>query len=416
MAAASPNSDTGCESRSAAVIEFGSHTTRAGFAGKEHPQLIMPSVVGRPRTPEMQATGPENSGADNSEVKGSKSSKTGGESSSEKVKEVYAGDEAMSRRGVLRVKYPVQWGIVTNWDDLEVLWRDVFEKKLACDTEQTPLVLVEGDVGNPKMNREKATQVAFETFNVPAFYLARSPSLVLGATSRTTGLVVDIGGSVVRAVPVYEGHCLTHAAGSYPFGSRYCTDYLLKLLVEKGVALAPYGAKEAGEMIKKFAYIAQDFEQEKATFDVSQVKEYEFPDGQTIPLGPERFQCVEPLFKPNLFGFEVLGLAEHAVNTVERCDPDLRQTLLSNVVLAGGASSLPGLASRFQQEMERELGAQGDPDLRKLHVQVLAPPGGDLLAWKGASLLASSSSFLKMCISLDDYNEYGPTLVYRKCF
>ena len=167
-------------------------------------------------------------------------------------------------------------------------------------------------------------------------------------------------------------------------------------------------------MKEKLAYVAQDYKQEQETFGVSQEKRYELPNGDVITLGRERFQCVEPIFQPLLLGLEMWGLAQHVVNTVRRCDPGIRQTLLSNVVLAGGGSLLPGLASRLQHDVEKEL--ESVRDLRGLRVQVVAPPDRDLLVWKGGSLVASSPVFFDMCMSLDEYDEHGPSLVHRKCF
>ena len=375
------------------VLDSGSGSVRAGFSGQSRPPVILPSVVGRPKVKELEAMGP-----------------------SDKTDETFVGDEALAKRDVLRLRFPVEWGLFTGWEDLEVLWRYVFEEKLGCKMDVSPLVVAEGGYMIPKASRERVTELAFETFKVPLFYLAPSAPLILGAAAagRSAGLVVDVGENIIRTIPVYEGYSLPHAVMKFDFGSRSFTEYLSKLIAEKGVSLTPFGTKEVREMKEKLAYLAQDYEQEQETFGVSQEKRYELPNGDVITLGRERFQCVEPIFQPLLLGREMWGLAQHVVNTLRRCDVDIRQTLLSNVVLAGGGSLLPGLASRLQREIEKEL--ERERDLRDLHVQVVAPPDRDLLAWKGGSLLASSPGFFDMCISLDEYDEYGPSLVHRKCF
>ena len=367
------------------VVDNGSGMCKAGFSIEEAPRCVFPSIVGRPKY-----------------SKGLIGSSD---------KEVYIGEEACAKAGILKLKYPIEHGIITNWDDMEKIWHHTFYNELRVDPTEHPVLLTEAPL-NPKVNREKIASTMFETFNVPSFYIGIQAVLSLYSSGRTTGIVFDAGDGVSHTVPIYEGYSLPHAIMRINLAGRDLTAWMTKLLTESGNEFTTSAEQEIVRDIKeRLRYVALDFdkEMEKAatTSEINQA--YELPDGNVINVGSERFRCPELLFKPMLNGKEFDGIDKIVFDSIMKCDIDVRKDLYSNIVLSGGTTMYKGLPER----LEKDVTALAPPTMK---VRIVASEKRKYAVWIGGAILSSLTTFPQMVVTKDEYEESGATIVNRKCF
>eukprot|EP00437_Effrenium_voratum_P021592 CAMPEP_0181409596 /NCGR_PEP_ID=MMETSP1110-20121109/6900_1 /TAXON_ID=174948 /ORGANISM="Symbiodinium sp., Strain CCMP421" /LENGTH=364 /DNA_ID=CAMNT_0023532107 /DNA_START=51 /DNA_END=1146 /DNA_ORIENTATION=- len=357
----------------AVVVDAGSCLCKAGFSGEDTPRAVFPSVVGRLRHRVVMV------GVD--------------------FRDVYVGDDALAKRGMLSIRYPIERGIAVNWEDMQSIWSHIFYNELEVSPEEYPVLLTEPSV-SPKANHEQLIRIMFEAFNVPSLHVALQPVLSMYAVGRTTGVVLQSGHGVTCAVPVCEGFCLPHATKSLPVAGRELSEYLEQLLTERGFYFNSSHEREIlQDMKEKLCWVALDFDVAmRRAEEGHDEKSFELPGGATVSIGSAAFQCPELLFQ---------GARGAALESILKCGAEVHAELFSNIVLAGASTLFPGLPERLQ----RELGSLA-PDAA---TSVLAPAHRKHGEWLGGATISSVSAFQQMWLTREEYDTLGPEEIHDRC-
>ncbi|KAL9479557.1 hypothetical protein ACSS6W_004343 [Trichoderma asperelloides] len=376
------------------VLDGGTGFLKVGYAAQNFPEHQYPSIVGRPILRSEERT-------DNDVV----------------IKDIMCGDDAAAARTMLQISYPMENGIVKNWEDMQHLWDYTFSEKLQINPQGEKILLTEPPM-NPLKNREKMCEVMFERYGFGGVYVAIQavlalyaqgnrcspsvlsvwsfPSKLAACACLSSGVVVDSGDGVTHIVPVYESVVLNHLTKRLDVAGRDVTRNLIKLLLRRGYALNRTADFETVRQIKeKLCYVSYDLELDKRLSEDTTVlvEDYTLPDGRVIRVGSERFEAPECLFQPHLVDNESPGLGEFLFNTIQSADVDIRASLFKAIVLSGGSSMYPGLPSRLEKELKQlwlTRALQGNPErLSKFKVRIEDPPRRRHMVFLGGAVLAN---------------------------
>ncbi|KAG0245645.1 actin family [Mortierella sp. GBAus27b] len=465
----------------ALVLSVGHTWTQAGYAGEDTPKSIFPTYVGWVDTPDADK-GDDADNADDTQMEDASQSQSGenGDSNNIHAKDADGGDlppsqsvgggaaagstskaarkkirgkyyvgdgEVSCWRPNMEIKSPMKDGLVEDWDALEQIWDYAFLKRLRCDPTEHPLIITE-TAWNTREVREKFTELAFEKYNFPAFFVAKDAVMTAFASGRPHALVVDSGGDMTSVVPVYDGYVLRKGIMRQPLGGELLSDQILQQFKASNVDIVPQylvakktpvdpGHKPvvtlrdrpATASFHRMMQMRAIHDYKESVCQVSEMtynepnitqrpqKPYELPDGYNLNFGVDRFKIPEIMFNPKDFmrnatpeQENLVGLQKLISNSVQSCDIDFRPTLFGNVVLTGGNTLFPGFADRLHWELNAiphsykvKLHAPGNAVERKCG------------SWLGGSIMASLGTFHQLWISRKEYDETGAAIVNKKC-
>jgi actin-related protein 3 len=395
------------------VIDNGTGFTKMGYAGNEEPTYIIPSCY-----------------ADNSSVGKAKGPLDDLEFS--------IGQEALNRPNA-NISYPLQHGIVQDWDKMERIWQQCMYKYLRIEPSEHGFLLTEPPA-NPPENREYTAEVMFETFGVDKLFIAVQGVLALTAswTSRkaeklglaglSTGTVIDSGDGVTHVIPIVEGFVVSNAIRHIPLAGRDITQFVLDQLRGRGENLPPEDAMRIAQRVKEqHCYISRDIADEYHKFDTDPAKHVTRHEEVTssgkqvsIDVGPEKFLGPEIFFTPEIFSATHTQALPDLVNEViMSCPVDARRPLYKNIVLSGGTTMFRKFDSRLQRDLRSlvDLRLANQAATRKdkskkieIEVNVVSHERQRFAVWYGGSYFGASPQYNEVAFTREQYLEHGPSI------
>ncbi|TFF86483.1 MAG: actin, cytoplasmic 2 [Promethearchaeota archaeon] len=359
------------------VLDIGQFASKCGFAGEDNPNLVFFTIVGKTKYQQIDFD-------------------YGGV----RKDEYFIGNEIQSL-GLYKIFYPIEKGIIQDWGYFEKIIDYIFYN-LRVDPSLVNVLFATHPLF-PRKDLEKLFELFLEHYQCMAFYPVIDSMLTLYSGGFQTGLVIEIGDSITRIVPIFEGYKLDHAIKYLEIGGRTLTRYMEKILGEIGYSADSSIRRELVRALKeKACFVSLDYKE-----DLKRVEQYEkpysLPDGSTITLGKERFQVPELLFNPTP-ELEETNLPKAILDVIEMCDLDIRPDLLNNIFLSGGSSMFPNIKSRIYQELEVELVKRKK---KNQTIKIVAPRERIFAVWVGGSVLAMIPEFSKNWITRAQYFRDG---------
>jgi len=360
------------------ILDIGQFSTKIGFAGEDHPNNVFFTLVGVPKYQNVDLT------------------------LSNQISELCIGNEIQDAMGLYKLFHPIQNGRIHDWNYYKKILEYIFYN-LRVDPIVTNILYAVHPL-SPKQDKRKVFDIFLEEFNCASFYPVLDSLLTLYSGGFQTGLIIEIGDSSTRIVPVYEGFQLSHAIKILDLGGNLITEFMEHQLKQAGFTADSSVKKQIIRVIKeKACFVSLDFKEDMKRYEEYR-KPFSLPDGEILEIDSLRFLIPELLFNPSLYNLETLPLHEAILECIEDCDMDLRPKLLNNIFLSGGSSMFPNFKSRLYKELELLLAKKK----KKIQiVKIIAPKERMFSVWIGGSILGMIPEFSESWVTREQYYNNG---------
>ncbi|XP_070340452.1 actin-like protein 6B isoform X5 [Equus asinus] len=285
---------------------------------------------------------------------------------------------------------PLKNGMIEDWECFRAILDHTYSKHVKSEPNLHPVLMSEAP-WNTRAKREKLTELMFEQYNIPAFFLCKTAVLTAFANGRSTGLVLDSGATHTTAIPVHDGYVLQQGIVKSPLAGDFISMQCRELFQEMAIDIIPPYMIAAKEPVREGAppnwkkkeklpqvskswhnymcnEVIQDFQASVLQVSDSPYDEqvaaqmptvhYEMPNGYNTDYGAERLRIPEGLFDPSnvkgLSGNTMLGVGHVVTTSIGMCDIDIRPGLYGSVIVTGGNTLLQGFTDRLNRELSQK--------------------------------------------------------------
>ena len=365
------------------IIDLGSSEIKAGFLGNPPDIKRLPNIIG------------ENLCKINPSIIN---------------KPHYISSECEQYYSDLSIRNPIQRGNFLNEDDIPLIFEYVFSQ-LGLNLEQIkehPLLITE-PLNNKYSNSENISQILFEKMNIPALIFAKQPLLSLISTGYSTGIVLESGSDITQSCVSYEGYLIENSCLRFDYGGKDVSNTLNILLKQRNSDINYINffddIKVLNDIKEKQCYI-KTLKDDNEDF-VSIHSEYILPDGSKLNLQDEKILAPEILFNNKLIFQEYFPFHEMVINSIDKCDVNIKGKLYKTIVMSGGNTKFKGIEEKMKTNLSYLIP-------RGVDIKLRIQENPELNCWNGGNIVASLSTFNKMLVYKKEWEECGKNIIHVK--
>ena len=365
------------------IIDLGSSEIKAGFLGNPPDIKRLPNIIG------------ENLCKINPSIIN---------------KPHYISSECEQYYSDLSIRNPIQRGNFIKEDDIPLIFEYIFSQ-LGLNPEQIkehPLLITE-PLNNKYSNSENISQILFEKMNIPALIFAKQPLLSLISTGYSTGIVLESGNDITQSCVSYEGYLIENSCLRFDYGGKDVSNTLNILLKQRNSDINYINffddIKVLNDIKEKQCYI-KTLKDDNEDF-VSVHSEYILPDGSKLNLQDEKILAPEILFNNKLIFQEYFPFHEMVINSIDKCDVNIKGKLYKTIVMSGGNTKFKGIEEKMKTNLSYLIP-------RGVDIKLRMQEDPELNCWNGGNIVASLSTFNKMLVYKKEWEECGKNIIHVK--